>query len=97
MASDGTVYVAIHDPVKIKKYDPNGDWVMDIGGNYADDDLSGDAAGISVYPGFGYFDVSEDGSDLSIYANYRVKRYTSTGAWIVTIGNGTYGAGNYLG
>jgi hypothetical protein len=82
---------------KIKKYTSTGTWVMDIGGPIEDNDLSGTGAGITANPRSTWDNVFLDvTNNWNIYIWLdRMKVYTSTGAWQLTIWDGTNG-GNYL-
>lgn len=87
--------------VKIKKYSSTGAWLMDLGsdGPGYDNDDSGTGAGLANSMAFAYNSkLYVSPNDGNIYLGTdRVKVYTSTWAWVTTIGDGTTNGNNLSG
>lgn len=82
----GNIYVADSENSKVKKYDSTGTWMLTIGdGSWNDNELDWESASL-WYTAW----VAVD-SDFNIYItdgmNYKVKKYDSTGHWLLTIGS----------
>lgn len=81
---------------KIKKYSATWTWMMDIWGPVLDNDLSGTGAGLTDNPIWWYDPFLYVRNNGYIYFGLdRLKVYSSTGAWILTLWDGTTN-GNYL-
>jgi hypothetical protein len=79
---------------KLKKYSSTGEWLVTIGGTSGDNNLSGESArfyapyqivGNEIYGAY----IDNSGSIIiDDDYGYKLKKYSSTGAWLATIGNG---------
>ena len=95
----GNLYVGYSNSnlniAKIKKYSSTGAWLMDIGGGYGDNELDGTGAQIyDYYENYASFKEIKIDNEGNIYAHTdRIKKYSSTGAWLMTLGDGVDNAG----
>lgn len=82
--SDLNIYVVDAGNTKVKKYSNTGAWMMTIGGSFSGDtNLSGTAARFTMPRNVGVDDAGY--IYVSDLWTSKVKKYSSTGAWVMTL------------